>query len=276
LGYRIVWTVHEVYPNDSLSRRIDRRAARAIARRSDVLLAHDQATAALIETELGVAMSRVAIVPHGSYAGFYPPGRRRAVVRSELAIPEDAFVFLAFGSLKPYKRLGLVLEAFAALELPQARLVVAGNVRDTEASIGESVLEAAEQDPRIVPLLELVPDERVAELFGAADVVVLSRSDGWTSGALVLALGQGRPVVVAHTPLYAELTQEGEAGWLFEPGNARSLRDALAAAASDPDLVRQKGIAAAQIDRRFSWEEAAVRTASLLRAVSGSRSEEGS
>jgi len=266
LGYRIVWTVHEVYPHVSASRRLDRIAGRLLARRSHVLMAHDRATARRVETELGVAATTITVVPVGSYAGVYPPGRARDAVREELAVPPDAFVFLAFGSMKPYKRLDLLLEAFRWLDLPEARLLVVGNVREQDAPIGEAVRVAAEHDPRITPVLGLVPDERVAELFDASDAVVLSRADGWTSSVLVLALGEGRPVVAARTSLYEELTNEGAAGWLFEPGDAGSLRETLAAAAADPELAREKGIAAARIAARLSWEKTAELTARLLLA----------
>jgi glycosyltransferase involved in cell wall biosynthesis len=105
----------------------------------------------------------------------------------------------------------------------------------------------------------------VGELFQAADAVVLARTDGGTSAALVLALGQGRPVVAARTPLYEELTDGGAAGWLFTPGDAGSLRERLAAAASDPALARQKGVEAARLAGRLSWAQTADATARLLR-----------
>src|SRR5207302_523112 len=78
-----------------------------------------------------------------------------------------------------------------------------------------------------------VPDDRVSGLHEACDVAVLPRSDGGTSGALVLALSLGLPVVAAAVPAYEELTRRGELGWHFAPGDAASLRAAIEEVAGD-------------------------------------------
>jgi glycosyltransferase involved in cell wall biosynthesis len=261
LGYTIVWTVHEVHPHSSLSPRLDRVAARGLARAAHVLFAHDAATAARARRELGRRGRAVEVVPHGSYAGFYPPGRARDEVRRELGLAPDAFAFLCFGTLKPYKRIELLLEAFAGLDDRRAALVVAGIPRHRE--IAGAVEAAAEADPRVKPRLALVPDDHVAELFGACDAVVLPRGDGWTSGSLILALTQGRPVVAARVPAYEELVGH-EAGWYFEAGSAASLRAALARAVAEAGEAPAKGAAALDRARCLSWDDCAERTVRRL------------
>jgi glycosyltransferase involved in cell wall biosynthesis len=110
-----------------------------------------------------------------------------------------------------------------------------------------------------VPLLEHVPDDRVAELHAAADAAVVGRSDGGTSGALALALTLGLPVVACDA--YAD--RIGEAGWTFLAGDRGSLRAALERAATDPDAALRR--AAAGAARAPGWGEIGVRTATLFR-----------
>jgi beta-1,4-mannosyltransferase len=265
LGYRVVWTIHEVYPHGSANRRIDRLAAIALARLSCVLFAHDVATADRARAELGRAAADIDIVPHGSYVGFYPAGRPREAVRRELGVASGTFVFLCFGSVKPYKEIERLIEAFRSLPRRDVALVVAGTVRDRR--IGDAILAAADSDPRIVPRLGLVPDEGVAELYGAADAAVLPRRDGWTSGSLILALSSGVPVVAARSSAYEELTGGGEAGWFFEPGDRDGLGAALDAAAADIRLAREKGRAALELASRLRWEETAAHTAVRIAAA---------
>src|SRR5439155_24625057 len=119
LGFRVVWTIHEVLPPEtatrlpnSVSRRVDRIAERLLARSSHLLLAHDAAVAAKAREELGCPELRVETIAHGSYIGVYPPGRSRDEVRAELKIAQDAFIFLCFGSLRPEKEIPLLLEVF--------------------------------------------------------------------------------------------------------------------------------------------------------------------
>jgi beta-1,4-mannosyltransferase len=267
LGYRIAWTAHQVYPHEGDRRLLHRVAAAALARASDLVIVHDQATADTARGDLGKAVGgKMTIVPHGSYAGVYPPGRPREAVRAELGIPADAFVFLSFGTIRAYKGLGLLLEAFEGLPRSDVALVVAGEATDPPAVA--AIRETARRDPRIKPLLRFVPDEQVAELFAASDAAVLSRSDGGTSGALILTLSLGVPVVAACRPAYEELVGSGAAGWLYRAGDPASLRSCLSDAAADREAAWAKSSAARAAAERLSWDEAGRRTAAAILALS--------
>jgi glycosyltransferase involved in cell wall biosynthesis len=262
LGYRIVWTVHQLTPHERESPLIERLGAAALARAAVVLLVHDAATAAAVCAEIPSAAAKVRVVPHGSYIGVYPPGRRRTEVRAELAIPDDAFVLLAFGELRGYKNVGLLLDAFRGLSSPGARLVVAGNPKDP--SVADAVAAAAAADGRIIPLLRWIGESEVAELFGASDAVVLTRSDGGTSGSLVLAMSLGVQVVAADRPGYRDLLGD-DAGVFFAPDDPSSLRAALAEVSADEAGAAERGRAALARAEALSWRGIAERVAALLR-----------
>jgi beta-1,4-mannosyltransferase len=266
LGYRILWTVHQVSPHEVADERVDRLGARVLARFSHVLVAHDEATVEEVRTKLGRAGERVAVVPHGSYVGVYPAGRGRDAVRSELGLDRRTTVFLAFGDLRAYKAVELLLDAFRAAPLDDAVLLVAGSDR---VGRGAAVTAAAEADPRIRPLLGFVPDTRVAELFTAADVAVVARGDGGTSGSLILALSMAVPVVAARRPAYEDLTGNGAAGWLFEPDDGASLAAALAEAEEAGSAERRRrGREGRKQVELARWSDIGARTAALLRGDS--------
>jgi beta-1,4-mannosyltransferase len=268
LGYGIVWTIHEVQPHERARWGIDRLGSLALTRFSHLLIAHDRGTLELARAKLGRPAERIELVRHGSYVGVYPSGRPREVVRAELGIPTEAFVFLSFGHIRAYKGLELLLEAFRETSVPGAALVVAGLIMDDRAAA--VVQEAARIDGRIKPLLEFVPDERVAELFEACNAAVLARGDGGTSGALILSLSLGVPVVAARTSVYEEMLDGEAGGWLFEPGDRASFRAALEAAAGDPAVAWAKGSVARRYAESLRWPEIGEQTARLLRAVDGS------
>jgi beta-1,4-mannosyltransferase len=262
-GYRILWTVHQVYPHERGTPGTDRAAVLVLSRLAHALLVHDAATLARVRTELGRAARKAERVPHGSYDGVYPTGRRRTDVRAELGLSDTAVVFLAFGHVRGYKELDVLLDGFAAADAPNIALVVAGLPLDGPSS--QLVSDRARADARIKPLLGFVPDEAVAEVFGAADAAIVSRGDGGTSGALILALSLGTPAVVAETESYLELIDAGAAGWAFAAGDPQSLGRALEAAAADAYSFGVKAEAARIAAARLSWPEAARRTAALIR-----------
>ena len=264
LGYRLAWTIHEVYPLKTASRRLDRLGGRLLARACHVLFANDEETAALAREELGRAAERVTVVPHSSYVGAYPEGRSRAEVRAELGLTDDTFVFLLFGHVSVYKQVEWFVEAFRCARLSDAALVVAGLVMHEES--GAAVRVAAGEDARIKPLLEFIADDRVSELFAAADAAICPRQDGGTSGALILALSMGVPGVVAAVPSYEEITAGEEAAWLYQPYDLGSVIAALEHAAADPRAAAEKGAAGLRLVEPLSWENMGRRSAELLHA----------
>ena len=220
----------------------------------DVLIAHDPATARQAKADLHAG--RVHVVPHPTYAGAYTPGRPRPQVRAALGILPDDFVFLSFGNIRPYKGMERTLSAFSKLT-GNVRLVVAGMPLDEAA--GDQVRRAAESDPRIVPLLGFVADADVAELFEAADCVVIARVDAGTSGAVVLALSLGVPVVAHHG--YADIL--GKAGWLFDGEDPGQLAAAMWEAAADPQISMRARTASSR-GSEWSWDAVGAQIAELL------------
>ena len=73
LGLRLVWTAHNVLPHDQVFAD-DVAARRALARASDLVLAHSAATLAGL-AELGAVPRRSAVIPHGPLARPVPPPR---------------------------------------------------------------------------------------------------------------------------------------------------------------------------------------------------------
>jgi beta-1,4-mannosyltransferase len=263
LGYRLAWTVHQVYPHDRAPSLRDRLAARSLAGAADVLIAHDETTAEASRRELGTAASGIAVIPHGSWVGIYPPGRSRADVRQKLGIPDSAFTFLVFGELRAHKEVTRVLEAFGTARAHAVALIIAGMPKDADTI---SALERyASEDARIHLKLDFIYSEDVAELFAASDAVIAPRTDGGTSGSLLLGPSLGLPTLAANRPAYAEVIAGGECGWLFEPG-VESLRAAMEEAAADPAAARAKGIAGLELMSGRSWDDVARRTAALLDA----------
>jgi glycosyltransferase involved in cell wall biosynthesis len=274
-GYRIVWTIHEAYPPPSVLRpaslghSFDRVGQGILARNCAGLMTHQRAVADVASGELGIDRDRIRVIPHGAYLDQYPPGRSRAEVRSELGIDPHAFVFLAFGSMRPDKSIGPLLEAFRAVGEPNVALIVAGRVDDFDSL--RLLQAAAQQDPRIKALPGFVPDEDVRELFDAADASVLARGEEWTSGSVILSLTLGVPVVCARLAAHEQLVDE-RAGWLFDPESSDGLREALeGAAASSPSELNTRRLNAATAARALPpWEEIAEQMAFVMREAIGS------
>lgn len=134
--------------------------------------------------------------------------------------PEILYV----GQLIPRKRVDLLLQAFSQLAAPAARLRLIGKGPE------EQPLQQLARELGIAERVRFSPGMPNAETVAAmatADVLVLpSRFDGW--GAVVNeALMVGTPVICSNRCGASDLIENGRNGYVFEAGDARSLRERL-------------------------------------------------
>jgi glycosyltransferase involved in cell wall biosynthesis len=217
-----------------------------------------------------------------------PPSREEA--RRALGLPPDAAIVTAPGLATRSKELDLAIAVLARLRVrhPSLRLVVAGGV-DRELPLAEWA-RAAGVEPAVTVTGRLALDDFVRHL-AAADVVLALRfpSHGEISGALLRAMGVGRPALVTAGTPAAEEFPEGVVVPI-DPGPARAahLEVALDVLLSDPGLRERIGGAArvhvaaghglAETTARLAafLEEVGTRRAALAREVAAARVPEDS
>ncbi|MEW6268545.1 MAG: glycosyltransferase, partial [Thermodesulfobacteriota bacterium] len=202
LGYRLVWTVHNAQPHEAS--RAD-RLVRALLLRIATPIVHSQAAL----DELGPAASEAAVIPHGSYVGWYPDVVSRAEARERLGIERQARVLLWFGQVRPYKALAPLLYAVHDLPHPDVRLVVAGRPVTPGAASEVGDLARFLGDTRLHLHLRHVPDDEVQLFFRACDLVVLPYRQVLTSGAAILAASFGRGLVVPRLGALRDFEEAG-------------------------------------------------------------------
>ena len=237
LGYRIVWTAHNALPHEPHPADVRLRAL--LMRVARVVVHGDAARATLPSSRWPVT-----VVPHGHYIGWYPDTVGEDEARRRLGLRPTDHVTLFFGQLRAYKGLDDLLQAFSAHRDPRRRLVIAG--RPVTSRDATEAHAAAERDERIQVHDRHIPDDEVQVFFRAADFVALPYRRVLTSGAAMLALSFGRPVVAPHTGCLAELSARGCA-ITYSPAGRTALANALdRAAATDARPWRRRARTAAE------------------------------
>jgi beta-1,4-mannosyltransferase len=186
----------------------------------DHITVHCSRARDLLEEEFGPLLP-VSVLPHPNYATKYPPPPDRQAARSDLQIPPDAFLFLMFGSLRDYKGIDRAIAAFREIELPHARLHIAGG-KGSRFDL-EPVLRHACEDSRITVLSEFVPRDAVAKLYAAADVSLHCYRNTLTSGSIPLAQSMGIAVVAPRVGCIEEMVPKS-CGILYDPEAAAASR----------------------------------------------------
>ncbi len=186
LGYRVVWTIHNLLPHQAETSD-DLGVARDLARLSRVMIAHSPTVRRDAISVLGASAERLFVVPLGNYLSVYEPCERDpAEARRILGTDPGAFLFLFFGNIRPYKGLPKLLTTFQAHFQDRECLVVAGDfIDDAEAF---DLLCNQGPLPRVILRPGRVPDNEVACLFTSADVACFPFESCTTSSSAVLAL----------------------------------------------------------------------------------------
>jgi beta-1,4-mannosyltransferase len=264
-GMRIVWTAHDLFRHDRAEDPAERAFMHALFDLADAVIVHCASAAEGLLEALGLEPSRrrkVRVIPHGHYRGAYPDTLSMAEARERLGLPAAARVVAFTGWLRPYKGVTELVQAFAALPEPYARLVMAGQSVDADYAARLETLAAA--DPRVRLDLGFVPDEELQVYLRAADVVACPFLEIFTSGSVLLAMSFERAVIAPRRGCVPETLDEA-GGIVYDADDPRGLEGALRVA-MQADLATMGRHNGACLER-FDWSRVAEATLAAYREV---------
>ena len=262
LGYRVVWTVHNLFPHERRYPQLDRLMNALMAREADHVIAHCRYAADRIEQWYDPPRP-VQVIPHGNYLPVFPNRVSAGAARARLAIAGDRFVYLFFGNARGYKGITELVTAYRRAAAADSVLLLALREHARSPDLVPQLRAAVADDARIrIRSSRYFAAEEFQYFLNAADVVVLPFAAVLTSGSAIQALGFGKPLIVPRLGCLPELIAGG-CGLLYDPQAAGGLDRALhAARALD---LRAAGSAAQARSRELDWDPIAARVAALYR-----------
>ncbi|QKG55463.1 glycosyltransferase [Hymenobacter sp. BRD128] len=201
---------------------------------------------------LGFGRKPALYRPHPLYDNF-GPARPKTEALAALGLASEFHYVLFFGFIRAYKGLDILLEALAdarVAALP-VKLIIAGEFYE-DAAPYEALIKKYALESQLVRATDFIPNERVADYFSAADLVIQPYKNATQSGVSQVAYHFGRPMLVTDVGGLAELIPAGVVGYVVPP-TAGAIADALV------DFYthnREDAFAAGvrQEAKKFSWE----------------------
>jgi glycosyltransferase involved in cell wall biosynthesis len=191
-GSRVVIEFHEVQDTGEARHRWAARYTRALIkpllRRTDGVVVHSRFDREALRETYALASLPVEIALHGPFDHRAVPAARRP------AAGDGICRLLFFGTIRPYKGLEDLVEAFALLP-ERFRLTVVGETWEGWTLPAALIASSPARD-RITFVNRYVADAEVDGFFADADVVVLPYRRSSASGPLHIAMSHGVPVVV--------------------------------------------------------------------------------
>lgn len=249
LARRYVLTVHNLLPHDRHSER-DARLSRAIYRTATACMVHTARMRDELAAGFGVDPVRIVVVEHGIDRLLPATEQSRQTMRARLNVVDSEKLALFFGTLAHYKGVDVLLQAFDQLadRLP-VRLVIAGRCRD--ATLKAAVRKQIDVSPNRAAIQWLegyFPENDVAALFHAADVLVMPYRHIDQSGVVFMALATGLRVVASDVGSLRDYIPPG-LGRVVPPSDAGALAKGIEAVLSEPRPVASPESLAA----RYLW-----------------------
>ena len=227
---------------------------------SDVIVANSTEEVVQLRRLYGAERSRIEIVAPGVEHAFFSPGDQRGA-RSALGLGDHP-ILLFVGRIQPLKGLDVAVGALAALDRPDAELVVVGGPSGVDGGAElHRVLTLARQ-LGVADRIRFVapqPHHLLSTYYRAADVVLVpSRSESF--GLVALEAGAcGVPVVAASVGGLRTLVDDGSTGLLVDRRDPAAFASATRRLLDDPAFAASLGAQAARHAAGYTWSASAAK-----------------
>jgi len=223
----VVVTVHNVLPHEASRGFL--RASRWVCRHADRVIIHSRANRDQLLEHYGLPEDRVVHIPMG-FAGAPLPAPPAAEARAALGLDPGRRCLLSFGTIRPYKGVLDLVEAFATVagHFPDTDLLIAGKPWEDWAPYADRI-RALGMERRVHTWVGYQPEDRVPLLYGAADLLVLPYTHFDAQSAVgAQALGYGVPMLVSTAGGLPEWVDR-DPTWCVPPADPAALAAALGA-----------------------------------------------
>jgi glycosyltransferase involved in cell wall biosynthesis len=199
---------------------------------------------------------------------FRPRPFDRVAKRRELGIGAESFLITMVACLKPQKSPldFLRLADRVSQALPEAEFVLAGD-GELRPAVERMITKRG-----LRGRFHLLGWRRdVPELLWASDLLVLTSRWEGLPRVYPEALAAGLPVVGTRVDGAAEAVQDGETGYLFEPGDIAGMAEAVLSLFQDPERRRRMGEAGRRRVAEFDIQRLAPAQESLYEELLAGR-----
>ena len=230
---------------------------RVLWRASRVIVSNSAAAAEEAEALLGIPRARLRVIENGvDIRRFRPPPDVKAAKRA-LGLSESARVVGMVARYSPVKDHRTLLQAVHMLRREgrwpaQAKLLLVGGTTFAEA---RAEVERLVREWDLAPVVEVRGvTPAIESVYHALDVLVLpSRYEGFPNTVLE-AMACGVPAIVSEAANAVGVVLEGETGWVFPTGDARSLAQRLESTLTLAADTRQRlaHLARVRVEQHYS------------------------
>jgi len=232
---------------------------------ADEIICSSRSLRDMVADGFGIARSRIRVIPLPVEIPDIGP-------LSELRFPHPTVLYA--GKLSIHKGVRCLVDAFQEVQrgVPDVRFVFVGRgVKELAAYVSQQLPGALERDQ--IEIRDAVPRSELFDLYRRAQVCAfpsLVEPFGYTCAE---AMAVGACVIGSKGTGHEDLVEDGESGFLVEPGNVRALAETIIRALTDEGLRLRIGQAAGhRIRTCFSADRVAAEQVKVYQSLLACRS----
>jgi len=229
-----------------------------LLKRSDRIIAVSEYTKREILENYDVPAWKINVIYNGVDIWKFKPAKRdeKNLYKRELGFREEDFLILYVGRLYSRKGLPTLIEAIPPVvaKFKNIKFLISGKgLKDEEERLRRYAKQLKVEEKLVY--LGYYPDEKLPNLYGAADIFVFPSIYENMPFAMLEALASGLPVITTTVGGIPEVIQNGKNGFLVKPYDSKGLAEKILYLTENPNVASEIGIAGRKtIEVKFNWD----------------------
>jgi glycosyltransferase involved in cell wall biosynthesis len=178
-----------------------------MARRADKLHVHCKSVIPELSQYFQVPSQKFFVHPHPRFPA-HVNDQTEAInaLRKHYGLPVDSKqrLFLIFGNIARYKRIGEVIHLFGKLP-PSNRLLIAGKAKKGSRNYFASIKKMADQQKNIHLISRYIPEDHIPWFFNGVDYLIYNHRHLIASGVVELALSYKKEIIAPRKGCLQEM-----------------------------------------------------------------------
>ncbi|MGB2630820.1 MAG: glycosyltransferase family 4 protein [Candidatus Omnitrophota bacterium] len=254
-GYKVVWTCHNIYPHENIYPGLTRLVRRLFVKLCDYILVMHKSMISKIASDFNYK-GKFKCIRGGCCFETYAGNRTDA--RESLNLPEGSSVIVSTGSIRRYKNLDMLVQAFSIIDSDvrnDLRLVIVGKFSDKD--LADELEKLSSGIPEIFLFLKDTTIPSLGAYVAAADIMAIPQTMDGVSANLHLAASYGVPVLTTpESGGTARLVEEYGLGEICDL-NVNSLSRAMEGLYKAKEKLKRYSNNAKKFIKEDSWERSA-------------------
>ena len=260
LGYKLVWTVHNVVPLEKQFLNTI-KIMRILSKLCDSKIVHSETTLSSMK-RLGMDIEDSHIIPIGNYGVLYPNEIKKDEARKKLGIDSENFVFCFFGIIENYKGVPKLIKDFLSFGRKNIELLIAGECRNPD--LKQEIMNYNNYS-NIHLQLNFIKDEDIQVYLKAADIAVYPFKSITTSSSVILSLSFGIPIICPRMGNLKDLPEN--LGIFYDPDDKSGLLKCMEQALKNKEILDEMGFNALKYTKDLSWDNISYRTSEVYKKM---------